>query len=90
MTNAPITLDTLITILREAAGADESVDFTGDVMDAGFEELGYDSLALLETTARLQQDYGVVLEDDAALAAKTPRELLDLVNAAAAERSRTS
>lgn len=80
MSDQPITLDVLTRTLRESAGTDEHVDLNQDVMDVEFAELGYDSLALLETAARLERDHGIVLDDDATTAAKTPRELLELVN----------
>ncbi len=81
MSDQAITLEVLTRMLREGAGTDESVELDGDVLDVEFTELGYDSLALLETAARLERDHGIVLDDDAATSAKTPRELLELVNA---------
>jgi minimal PKS acyl carrier protein len=75
-----ITLDDLKRVLRQGAGTEEGVDLDGDVIDVEFEELGYDSLALLETAARLEREYGVRLEDEATMEAKTPRKLLELVN----------
>jgi act minimal PKS acyl carrier protein len=75
-----ITLDDLRRVLRQGAGTEEGVDLDADVIDVEFEELGYDSLALLETAARLEREYGVRLEDEATMEAKTPRKLLELVN----------
>ncbi len=80
MTNASFTLDDLKTILRQGAGADEAVDFTGDILDTGFEQLGYDSLALLETGSRIERGYGIALDDEALHQAGTPRALLSVVN----------
>ncbi|WP_370949745.1 acyl carrier protein [Amycolatopsis sp. cg5] len=77
-----LTLDSLKRILRDGAGADEAVDLDGDILDTEFDELGYDSLALLETVARITREYRIPLDDDAATSAKTPRELLALANAA--------
>ncbi|MFD8495381.1 phosphopantetheine-binding protein [Amycolatopsis sp. NPDC059657] len=77
-----LTLDSLKRILRDGAGTDEAVDLDGDILDTEFNELGYDSLALLETVARITREYRIPLDDDAATAAKTPRELLALANAA--------
>lgn len=76
------TIDDLRRILREGAGAEEGVDLDADILDTAFDTLGYDSLALLETTVRISREYHVPLDDDAASSAKTPRELLALVNAA--------
>ncbi|WP_405181977.1 acyl carrier protein [Nocardia sp. NBC_01377] len=63
-------------ILREAAGEDESVDLEGDVLDADFADLGYDSLALLEAAAVISRRYGVKLSDDELENITTPRQLL--------------
>lgn len=73
-------IDDLRTILRESAGTPEGVDLDGDILDTGFDELGYDSIAVLETVGRITRDYRVDVDDDAAVTARTPRELLALVN----------
>ncbi|KOG87803.1 actinorhodin polyketide synthase acyl carrier protein [Streptomyces varsoviensis] len=70
---AALTLDELKQILRESAGEDESVDLSGDVLDVPFIDIGYDSLALLETAGRVERIYGVTLVDDAVSEAETPR-----------------
>ncbi|MFH8617110.1 acyl carrier protein [Streptomyces sp. NPDC017979] len=76
------TLTELKRILVDAAGADESVDLDGDILDTFFSDLGYDSLALLETAAVVSREYGVELVDDAVTAITTPRGFIELVNAA--------
>ena len=76
-----LTLDDLRRILLEGAGSEEDVDLSGDILDTPFEDLGYDSLALLETTARITREYRIEFDDDAAPTAATPREFLALVNA---------
>jgi act minimal PKS acyl carrier protein len=76
-----LTLDDLKRVLLEGAGTQEGVDLSGDILDVTFEDLGYDSLALLETAARITREYRVRLDDDAATSAATPREFLALVNA---------
>lgn len=81
MSTTVFTIEDLKRILREGAGAEEGVDLDADILDAQFDELGYDSLALLETAARIMREYRVPLDDDAATMARTPRELLALVNA---------
>lgn len=80
MTDKTLTLEDLKRILREGAGADESVDLDGDILDSDFDDLGYESLALLETGGRIEREYGVSLEDVLAEAA-TPRLLIEAVNA---------
>ncbi|SBW22614.1 hypothetical protein FDG2_2875 [Candidatus Protofrankia californiensis] len=77
-----LTLDDLKTILREAAGEDESVDLDGDILDTAFTDLGYDSLALLEAAAVIDRNHGITLADDLFTGVETPRQLLTEVNAA--------
>jgi acyl carrier protein len=74
------TLDDLRRILVAGAGTDESVDLDGDVLDVTFQDLNYDSLALLETAGRIEREYGVSLDEGLADGA-TPRSLLAVVNA---------
>jgi act minimal PKS acyl carrier protein len=75
------TLDDLKRILLESAGADETVDLDGDILGLTFNELGYESLALLETGSRIEREYGITLDESAIADATTPQALLDVVNA---------
>jgi minimal PKS acyl carrier protein len=75
-----ITVEDLKRILRESAGVDEYVDLEGEILDTDFDALGYDSLALLETAARISREYGVTLDDEAVTSARTPRRFLKFVN----------
>ena len=75
-----ITIGDLQRLLRESGGEDENVDLDGDILDVDFEELGYDSLALLETAGRIQRDYGITLDDSTVSDARTPRALMAAVN----------
>ncbi|WEH30874.1 acyl carrier protein [Streptomyces sp. AM 3-1-1] len=74
-----LTVDDLKKLLAETAGEDDSVDLAGE-LDTPFVDLGYDSLALLETAAVLQQRYGIALTEETVGRLGTPRELLDEVN----------
>ncbi|MEV8504810.1 acyl carrier protein [Actinoplanes sp. NPDC051475] len=78
-----MTIDDLRRILTDCAGEDESVDLQGDIIDVPFSELGYDSLALMETASRIKQEFGVELTDEQIADAGTPRALLGLVAGAA-------
>lgn len=80
MSTTQITLDDLRRILFQGAGAEEGVDLDGDILDTEFADLGYDSIALLETVARISQEFKITLDDNVAASARTPRELLKLVN----------
>ncbi|RSM81691.1 acyl carrier protein [Kibdelosporangium aridum] len=51
-----------------------------DNPDQTFDELGYDSLALLETHSRIRRDYGVQFSDEDLTELTTPQELVDFVN----------
>jgi act minimal PKS acyl carrier protein len=81
MSTTPFTLDDLRRILLEAAGEEEGVDLSGDILDTEFQALGYESLALLETGGRIEREYDISLEDSALTDAVTPRGLIDIVNA---------
>lgn len=79
MTAQQFTLQDLERILLEGAG-DEGVDFDAGILDTVFDELGYDSLAMLETSSRIEREYGVSLDDSTIVDSNTPRALIDVVN----------
>jgi minimal PKS acyl carrier protein len=79
MTDA-MTLDDLRRILRRAAGEAEGADLDGDILDTEFAELGYDSIALMETGGQIERERGIRLDDDTMTSVPTPRALLALVN----------
>ncbi|HZG06044.1 MAG TPA: acyl carrier protein [Streptomyces sp.] len=81
---ALMTIDDVRRILVQCAGEDDSVDLEGDIAHRSFEDLGYDSLALMESAAQIKQEFGVVVPDDEITEVKTPQELVDLVNGLAA------
>lgn len=83
---AGITLEALRAILVECAGEDESGGLDGDILDTPFVELGYDSLALIETAARLKRQFGVDIPDDRVTELDTPRKMLKFVDDAAPTR----
>ncbi|MDN3027282.1 acyl carrier protein [Streptomyces sp. S.PB5] len=80
-------LPDLIALLRECAGENEAVDLDGDILDMTFAELDYDSLAVLQTTGRIERDFDVLLDEEAIDDADTPRAYLELVNRALSERT---
>ncbi|MFD5268538.1 acyl carrier protein [Streptomyces sp. NPDC058335] len=80
MSDRTFTLDDLRRILLESAGAEEGVDLYADIADTGFEELGYESLALLETGGRIEREFGVSLDDVNLSDIITPRALVAAVN----------
>jgi acyl carrier protein len=76
----PMTFEDLRRILIECAGLAHGVEFTDDNLDTELTELGYDSLALLETAARIKQEFGVDISDEQITTLETPRAVLDTVN----------
>ncbi|MEV7088429.1 acyl carrier protein [Streptomyces sp. NPDC093085] len=84
MAEPNMTLDDLRATLVACAGEGDTVDLSGDILDVSFEELGYDSLALMESAARIERAYGITLPEESTAEADTPRALLALVNGATA------
>lgn len=76
-----LTMVGLAEIMRAAAGEDDTAKVARDIDDVSFVDLGFDSLALLETVALIKREHGVKLTDDELADLKTPRELLARVNA---------
>ncbi|MEV6840653.1 acyl carrier protein [Streptomyces sp. NPDC051133] len=75
-----ITISELQTIMRECAGEAEDALPLEEAPERPFEELGYDSLALLETYSRIERDYGIELCEDELGAINTAQALVDLTN----------
>ncbi len=80
MATRELTLEHLQTILRAVGGDGDAVTSHGDLLDARFDELGYDSLALLEAGCRIERELGVQLVDSTVTDAATPRDLIASVN----------
>jgi act minimal PKS acyl carrier protein len=77
---ALFTLDSLQDIMRECAGEAESAQPFEQAPDEPFANLGYDSIALLETQSRINQDYGLEIPEDSAADHATPREFVEFLN----------
>jgi act minimal PKS acyl carrier protein len=75
-----MTVDDVMRILKECAGEGEDVERGDALEDTTFEDLGYDSLALIETASRIEHDYGVTIPDEQITELQTPGALLALVN----------
>jgi acyl carrier protein len=72
------TLDDLRRILRAGAGDSGALD--GDIADVTFADLGYDSLAVLELSSRVEREYRVSIPDDAVLAMRSPGAAVAYIN----------
>lgn len=81
MSDKTFELTDLMRILRDGAGVEQEVDRGGEILDATFDDLGYDSIALLETAGRITREYGVTMDDNALAGCTTLRRVIDLVNA---------
>ena len=73
-------LDDLRMIMRGCAGVADGVDLDVDILDIPFEQLGYDSLALLEIAHTIEEQMGVVIPDGSVEQMRTPAEVIDYVN----------
>ncbi|HLH58984.1 MAG TPA: acyl carrier protein [Streptosporangiaceae bacterium] len=73
------TLDELADMLRSCAGEAEQLE-----LDRTFEELGYDSLAVMEVASQIERRYGVSIAEDELAEAENPRLLIEAVNSSLA------
>ena len=73
--------DDLHRILIDGAGEADGVVLGADTLDMTFDDLGYESIALLETGSRIEREFDVRLSDEEVLNAQTPGGLIDAVNA---------
>lgn len=74
------TLDDLKAIMRRAACAEDASRLDGDTADTSFADLGYDSLAVLDVAARIQEDFRVRMSDDLVERLVTPGDAVKVVN----------
>ena len=72
-------------LLLTAAGEPDDGAAPDDFADQDFEELGYDSLILIETAARIADQYGIQIPDELLFEMRRPGEILDIVNGSLAE-----
>nr|WP_198408962.1 acyl carrier protein [Micromonospora maris] len=80
MSMPELTLADLTRILRAAGGEDDPETLQGDILDVPFTDLGYDSLAMLETVSRIEREFDLSLPDDLVPEMPTPRIALDTIN----------
>jgi minimal PKS acyl carrier protein len=73
------TQDTLRDIMRACAGPGKHPELEGEFIDASYEDLGFDSLAVLQLATRIQQALGVPFPDETVAEMVTPRHILDYV-----------
>jgi|RhiMethySRZTD1v2_1073278.scaffolds.fasta_scaffold4218198_2 minimal PKS acyl carrier protein len=74
------TLDELRELMQACAGVEDDIDLSADIDDIEFEELGYDSLAVLEVASHVQRKYSVPMPDECVEYMKTPRLAVEYIN----------
>lgn len=74
------TLDDLRELMQSCAGVEDDIDLSSEIDDLEFEELGYDSLAVLEVASQVQRKYSVPMPDECVEYMKTPRLAVDYIN----------
>ncbi|MDJ0362343.1 acyl carrier protein [Rhodococcus sp. H29-C3] len=75
------TMEDLKTALADGSGVTDGVDLDRDIHLLTFDELGYDSLAVLDAGTRLGRDFDLEVEDAVLSNVVTPVQLVDAVNA---------
>jgi act minimal PKS acyl carrier protein len=85
-----VTMEDVKRALREGSGVEDGVDLDRDIEVKTFRDLGYDSLAVLETGLRLGREHDVQIDDEVFTDLETPQQLLDQVNLAVAAKGATS
>ena len=79
-----MTIEDIRRIMAACAGENDNTPLDETVLDWDFDDLGYDSLALMETAALIAKEYRVQIPDEDITTLRTPRQLLDFVNGALA------
>lgn len=74
------TLDALLEVMHACAGVEDGAPVDASNADTEFEELGYDSLAVLELAAQVQRQYGVTMPDECVEYMKTPNQAIEYIN----------
>jgi minimal PKS acyl carrier protein len=74
------TIHDLTRLMRKCAGENEEISLDGDIADVAFDDLGYDSLALMETASAIERELKISLPDDLVFEAGTPGSLVAIVN----------
>ncbi len=74
------TVADLMRIIRAAAGEDEAVSLEDNILEHSFAELGYDSLAVMETASRVEREFDVPLPEEEMTDVETPKSFIAFVN----------
>jgi act minimal PKS acyl carrier protein len=85
-----ITLEDLVQIMRKCAGEDENLIANDAVANTDFEELGYDSLALMAASSEVEKNYGVAVGEGELVEIRNLASFVELVNKKLALRETAS
>lgn len=85
--SANVNIKDVWTALVEGSGTDDADTLLVALESRSFDELGYDSLAVLETGLRLRRDSGADVPDTQIANAQTAQELIDLINSHLPEKT---
>ncbi|WP_394824390.1 acyl carrier protein [Pendulispora albinea] len=80
MTTKEFTLEDLEGILLASTGEDKNVHLAAGQIDAAFEELGYDSVTVLEMWRRIELECHIVVDFSVMAEIRTPRAVLHAVD----------
>ena len=72
-----LTIGHLEQLMRQCGGLDDNASLT---LDTDFDDLGFDSLAVLELGSRIEQGLGIPMPDEIVSELTSPRAVLDHVN----------
>jgi minimal PKS acyl carrier protein len=85
-----LTLEEFIALIETHAGEPDEGDLDVNVIDVLFEQLGYDSIRLLEVISQIRYRYGLDLNEEILTEMRTPRQALDKLNALIAQQKLAS
>jgi act minimal PKS acyl carrier protein len=85
-----LTLEEFIALIETHAGEPDEGDLDVNVIDVLFEQLGYDSIRLLEVISQIRFRYGLDLNEEILTEMRTPRQALDKLNALIADHKLAS
>ncbi|WP_340377086.1 methyltransferase [Streptomyces sp. SS7] len=74
------TLEELVELIEAHAGEPDEGELDVSVVDVLFQELGYDSVQLLEVVSQIKARYGLDLAEGILAEMRTPRQVLDTIN----------
>ncbi|RKN11550.1 acyl carrier protein [Streptomyces radicis] len=79
-----LSLDSLLETINRCLGDDEEAVVGPDAVDTDFDDLGLDSLTVLETLNQIERQLGLKVPEELLAEVRTPGALLTLVNDRAA------